>query len=81
MKGLLRTIWGRYPLIFLGLPGLVALGAGVLWGAWVVYRTLSGSGLAIGSAVASASLCLAGLVVLCTGITLYTVRLLIEDAG
>ncbi len=80
LNGLLRLIGQYRPLLFFGVPGLVVLMIGLIWGLIVVRiytRTLE---LAIGYALISAILVIVGTLSLFTGIMLHSVRAMILDA-
>ena len=71
---------GQYrPLLFFGLPGLVILLLGLIWGMWVVNIFDNTRQLAVGYAIISALLTISGMIMLSTGLTLHSVRgLLLE---
>ncbi len=74
LNGLLRLIGQYRPLLFFGVPGVITLLAGLLWGLLVVQiytRTLE---LAVGYALISAILVIVGTLSLFTGIMLHSIR-------
>ena len=75
-----RLVGGHYPLAFFGLPGLGMLVGGLVRGTWVLDYFDTMNRMPTGNAIVSVSLCIGGLVALCTGIGLHAMRLLIEDA-
>ena len=79
LNGILRLIGQYRPLLFFGVPGMVLLVAGLVWGLWVVelYRQLHT--LAIGYAMISMLLSLLGTLALFTGILMHSVRGLLLD--
>ncbi|MFW5713078.1 MAG: glycosyltransferase family 2 protein [Brevefilum sp.] len=71
------TLAGQYrPLLFFSLPGLISLVGGVIWGIVVINRYIIYNELAIGYAMICVLLCLLGMTMLSTGITLHSIRLL-----
>lgn len=71
------TLASQYrPLLFFSLPGLVSLLAGVIWGIIVINRYVIYDELAIGYAMICVLLCLLGMTLFSTGITLHSIRLL-----
>jgi len=79
INGLMRLTGQYRPLLFFGLPGMIILLAGLIWGWRVVdiYRQINV--LAVGYAMISVMLSIIGLVTLTTGIILHSIRgLLLE---
>jgi hypothetical protein len=79
LHGILRLTGQYRPLLFLGAPGLFVLLAGLLCGLWVVNIYSSTRQLAVGYALISALLTIAGMIMLSTGVTLHSVRGLLYD--
>lgn len=79
LNGILRLMGQYRPLLFFGLPGLIMLVIGVVWGLVVVDTYARTGQLAAGYALISVLLSVAGLVVFSTGITLHSVRGLLYD--
>ncbi|NJK78798.1 MAG: glycosyltransferase family 2 protein [Chloroflexaceae bacterium] len=80
LNGMLQLIGQYRPLLFFGVPGLLVLVVGLLWGLWVVdiySRTLQ---LATGYALISAILVIVGTLSLFTGIMLHSIRAMILEA-
>jgi hypothetical protein len=74
------TLASQYrPLLFFSLPGLVSLLAGVVWGIIVINRYIIYDELAIGYAMICVLLCLLGMTLFSTGITLHSIRLLFDE--
>ena len=74
------TLASQYrPLLFFSLPGLVSLFAGVVWGIIVINRYIIYDELAIGYAMICVLLCLLGMTLFSTGITLHAIRLLFDE--
>jgi len=71
------TLASQYrPLLFFSLPGLISLVGGVIWGIIVINRYMIYDELAIGYAMICVLLCLLGMTLFSTGITLHSIRLL-----
>ncbi len=79
LNGFLRFVGQYRPLLFLGLPGLVCLLAGMGWGLWVVEIYRRSQTLAVGYALISVLLGLGGALGLFCGIILHSVRGLLID--
>ena len=74
------TLASQYrPLLFFSLPGLLSLAAGVIWGIIVINRYIVYDQLAIGYAMICVLLCLLGMTLFSTGITLHAIRLLFVE--
>ncbi len=79
LNGILQLVGQHRPLLFFGVPGLLALLTGIVWGG-VVVRIYSVSGqLAVGYALISVLLTILGSLGLFAGIILHSVRGLILD--
>jgi len=71
------TLASQYrPLLFFSLPGLFSLVGGVIWGIIVINRYMIYDELAVGYAMICVLLCLVGMTLFSTGITLHSIRLL-----
>jgi len=68
----------RY-LVFFGAPGVLLLTTGLGWGLWVVDVFRTRYGVPVGSAIISASLCIAGAIALATCFILHSLRVLLLD--
>lgn len=79
LNGILRLVGQYRPLLFLGVPGVISLVSGLLWGIWVVNIYRQSQELAVGYAMVSVLLVIVGLVGLSTGITLHSIRALLID--
>jgi hypothetical protein len=79
LGGVLRLTGQYRPLLYFGLPGGASLGAGLVWGAWVVERFYQVRQIATGSAMAAMLLFITGMVLLSTGFTLHSIRGLLHD--
>lgn len=79
LNGVLRLIGQYRPLLFFGLPGLIVLLAGVVWGIWVIDIYRDNQVLATGYAMISILLGITGVLILFTGIILHSVRGLLID--
>ena len=64
------------PLLFFSVPGIISLLGGLIWGVVVINRYRIYGELAVGYAMICVLLCLFGLNLFSTGITLHTVRAL-----
>lgn len=79
LNGVLRLTGQYRPLLSFGLPGMILLVAGILWGVYVVNIYNQTRQLAIGYAMISVLLSIIGGIALSTGITLHSVRGLLSD--
>lgn len=79
LNGILRLIGQYRPLLYFGVPGMVTLLAGILLGIVVVQRYINTLELAVGYAMITVLLAMAGLLLLSTGIILHSVRALLID--
>ncbi len=71
------SLTGQYrPLLFFGVPGIISLAIGVIWGLIVINQYIKLGQLAIGYAMICVLLCLFGLTLFSTGITLHSIRAL-----
>ena len=74
------TLASQYrPLLFFSLPGLISLVGGGIWGIIVINRYMIYDELAIGYAMICVLLCLLGMTLFSTGITLHSIRLLFVE--
>lgn len=79
LNGILRLTGQYRPLLFFGLPGLLILIVGLIWGITVVNIYQRTQTLAVGYAMISVMLTIAGTIGLSTGLTLHSMRgLLLE---
>ncbi len=74
LNGILRMIGQHRPLFFFGVPGLLILIAGILWGLVVIDRMATYGVLATGYALVAVTLCITGMFSIFTGIILHTIR-------
>lgn len=79
LNGVMRLSGQYRPLLFFGLPGIIILAMGILWGAWVVEIYTRARQLAVGYAMISVLLSIIGLSLFSTGIILHSVRGLLID--
>ena len=71
------SLTGQYrPLLFFGVPGIISLAIGVIWGLIVINQYIKLGQLAIGYAMICVLLCLFVLTLFSTGITLHSIRAL-----
>jgi hypothetical protein len=63
-----------WPLLLFGIPGMLAVLAGLTWGVWAVGTLYAGHRLLYGSYIASASLTVAGLMTWLTGVVLHALH-------
>ena len=77
--GILRLTAQYRPLLYFSMPGLVSLLAGLIWGLIVINRYRIYGQLAIGYAMICVLLCLIGLSLFSTGITLHSMRALFQE--
>jgi len=75
---ILRVVVEERPLVFLGVPGVIFLLAGLSIGLWALQLYSAGQGIIISIALASVSFILIGLFTLFTAITLYAIIRLSE---
>lgn len=82
LNGMLHLVGQYRPLLFFGVPGLVVLLAGLVWGALVIDLYRVHGGLAIGYAMISVLLTILGAMTLTTALILHSMRgLLLELLG
>jgi glycosyltransferase involved in cell wall biosynthesis len=79
LNGILRLVGQYRPLMYFGVPGMIALLAGIALGIYVVKLYVNTLELAVGYAMITVMLAMAGLLMLSTGITLHSVRALLSD--
>jgi glycosyltransferase involved in cell wall biosynthesis len=73
LNGILHLVERARPLLFFGVPGTVVLLAGLLMGGWVVEIYARFQELAVGYALISVLLSIAGLLGVSTGLVLHTI--------
>ena len=76
LNGILALTSQYRPLLFFSVPGLVSLLSGLIWGVIVINRYRIYGRLAVGYAMICVLLCLIGLMLFSTGITLHSIRAL-----
>lgn len=69
----------RKPLVFFGTSGILLFGLGIAVGAWVLDIANRGEGIALGTALVSILLIIAGMLTLFTGIILHVLARIIEE--
>jgi hypothetical protein len=74
INSILRLVGQRYPLPVFGLPGTLALLAGLGWGVRVVDTCRRVHALPVGGALISVSLCIAGAMAVCAALILGMVQ-------
>jgi glycosyltransferase involved in cell wall biosynthesis len=79
LNGIITLASQHRPLLFFSLPGLLSLVGGVIWGIIVINRYIIYDELAIGYAMICVLLCLLGITMFSTGITLHSIRLLFVE--
>lgn len=79
LNGVLRLTGQYRPLLFFGVPGLIILLTGLLLGGGVVNIYHRTHQLAVGFAILSTLLSMAGMIALSTAVTLHSVRGLLYD--
>jgi glycosyltransferase involved in cell wall biosynthesis len=79
LNGVLRLVGQYRPLLFFGMPGMIILLGGILWGGWVVDIYRRAKELAVGYALISVLLAILGSLGLFAGIILHSVRALLQD--
>lgn len=79
LNGIIILASQYQPLLFFSLPGLISLVGGVIWGIIVINRYIIYDELAIGYAMICVLLCLLGITMFSTGITLHSIRLLFVE--
>jgi len=76
LNGILSLASQYRPLLFFSVPGLISLLGGIIWGFIVINRFRIYGQLAVGYAMICVLLCLFGLTLFSTGITLHAIRTL-----
>ena len=79
LNGILRLVGQYRPLMYFGVPGAVSMLGSIILGFVVVQRYASTQTLAVGYALITILLAMAGLLMMSTGITLHSVRALLSD--
>ena len=79
LYGILRLTGQYRPLLYFSVPGLISLLGGLIWGLIVINRYRIYGQLAIGYAMICVLLCLIGLSLFSTGITLHSMRALFQE--
>ena len=79
LNGILQLTGQYRPLLYFGVPGMMMLLVGLLWGLWVVEIFQRTRNLAVGYAMLSTLLAISGMIMLSTAITLHSVRGLLLD--
>jgi len=79
LNGILRMVGQYRPLLFFGVPGMIVLLIGLLWGAYVVEIYSIAHTLAVGYALISVMLSIIGMFSLFTGIILHSIRALLYE--
>src|SRR5438093_7158482 len=80
LDAILRLIAQHRPLLFFGLPGLLALAAGLALGYYVIHIYEATTTLAVGYALITVLLVIVGLLAVFVGIMLHAIRSLLSDA-
>ena len=75
---IIRLIVEESPLIYLGVPGVVSLGVGVLFGLWTLQLFAKAGHITTNIALASITFGLVGIFALFTSITLYAIQRLAQ---
>ena len=75
---LLRLVVEEKPLIFLGIPGILSLLVGGLFGAWMLHLYALERNIVTNVALASISFVLIGFFAVSTAITLYSIKRLLK---
>jgi hypothetical protein len=84
MKDGRESITRRHPILLFGIPGMLMLVAGLIWGVMVVNRVLQIHATPIGNALISVSLCIGGTMAIYASIILNTIgrlELEVRDRG
>lgn len=79
LNGILRLVGQYRPLMYFGVPGFITILGSIALGILVVQRYVSTQQLAVGYAMITILLAMAGLLMMSTGITLHSVRALMID--
>ena len=79
LNGILRLAGQYRPLLFFGIPGLLLLLTGIVWGLVVIQRYIATQKLATGYAMITVMLSVIGSMMMSTGFTLYSIRTLLID--
>jgi hypothetical protein len=69
----------KWALLAFGLPGIAALGVGLLWCGWAVYLRITRMALFSGTYIASTAFCLVGLMMILTGMTLHALHVVLWE--
>lgn len=78
VMSIVRWVVEERPLVFLGLPGVASLSAGVLFGVWMLQLYTLERRIVTNVALASVAFVLLGFFMLSTAITLYAIKRLAE---
>jgi hypothetical protein len=82
MKKVLESVTRRRPVLYLGVPGVLMLVVGLIWGLMVVGRVLQAHATPVGNALISVSLCIGGTMAIYASLILNAVRRLeLEPKG
>jgi glycosyltransferase involved in cell wall biosynthesis len=81
VSSLVRLIVEERPLVFLGVPGIISLAIGIVFGGWVLQIYAVQRLIETNIALASVAFVLVGLFALSTAITLYAIARLAEKAN
>ena len=73
MKKVLESVTRRHPMLFFGIPGVLMLVVGLIWGVMVVNRVLQVRATPIGNALISVSLCIGGTMAIYASLILNTI--------
>lgn len=79
LNGIISLTSQYRPLLFFSVPGMISFLGGVIWGIIVINRYILYGRLAIGYAMICVLLCLIGLSLFSTGITLHSIRTLFHE--
>ncbi len=75
---ILRLVMEKRPLLFLGVPGVVSLAVGVLFGVWMLQTYATEQRIVTNIALASIAFVIIGLFAVFTAITLYSISRLLQ---
>jgi glycosyltransferase involved in cell wall biosynthesis len=81
IMSIVRLIVEKRPLVMLGIPGLLCLAAGVLFGAWMLQIYAAEHRIVTNVALASMAFVFIGFFTLSTAITLYAISRLVEKTN
>jgi len=81
LTGMMWLVKQRRPLVYFGLPGAFLSSVGLVVGVWVIYTYSRTHEIAWKYAIVSVPLLICGIIILCTGVILYSMQEFITAAA